>query len=181
MKASMTKVRHVFSLWRKSLPLLAFHWALFGTLHLDITWGLLYLTFGPHIGTRTYEVGALFDLHHEDDEAHFELSDQDIRLETSNNIDLTFRKHEGNLGIILNAFFNKVDDYYFQNDTGYFAESGHDHEDEHDHDHDADMDADEDEHAGELPIFLLNSTTAVTCHEPRRSDLAPISIIPITA
>ncbi len=113
------------------------------------------LSFGPHIGTRTYEVGALFDLHHEDDEAHFELSDQDIRLETSNNIDLTFRKHEGNLGIILNAFFNKVDDYYFQNDTGHFAESGHDHEDEHDHDHDADMDADEDEHAGELPIFLF--------------------------
>ncbi len=113
------------------------------------------LSFGPHIGTRAYEVGALFELHEEDGEAHFALSGTDFNLETSNNIDLTFRKHEGNVGIILNAFFNKVDDYYYQENTGYFAESGHNHEDEHDHGNE-----EEGEHEDELPVYLFKHEDA---------------------
>ncbi|SMF39537.1 iron complex outermembrane recepter protein [Alteromonadaceae bacterium Bs31] len=118
------------------------------------------LSFGPHIGTRTYEVGALFGLHEENGESHFELSDKDIRMESSNNIDLSFRKHEGDLGIILNAYFNKIDDYYYQQATGLFAESGHDHEDEHAHDHGDEGGAEEDEHADELPVFLFTHEDA---------------------
>jgi len=113
------------------------------------------LSFGPHIGTRSYEVGALFQLHEDDDETHFELADTDLTLEKSNNIDLTFRKHEGDVGIILNAFFNKIDDYYYQQDTGYFAESGHSHEDE-----DENAALEEDEHTDELPIYLFTHEDA---------------------
>ncbi|WP_350607604.1 TonB-dependent receptor [Pseudoalteromonas sp. MER144-MNA-CIBAN-0113] len=90
------------------------------------------LSFGPHIGTGTYEVGALFDIH---EDGHFGLSEQALDLETANNIDLTFRKTQGDIGFILNAFYNQVDNYYYQIDTGLYAESGHDHGDEHNHDH----------------------------------------------
>lgn len=116
------------------------------------------LSFGPHIGTRSYEIGALFGLHNDGDEMHFELSDEEFTLEKSNNIDLTFRKHEGDVGIILNAFFNKVDDYYYQEATGLFAESGHDHN--HDHDHGDTADTDEESHEDELPIYLFKHENA---------------------
>ena len=66
------------------------------------------LSFGPHIGTSTYEVGALFALHEEEGEAHIELGEGSIELETANNIDLTLRKTEGNLGFVLNAFYNQM-------------------------------------------------------------------------
>ena len=115
-----------------------------------------WVSFGPHIGTQTYEVGAYFELHEEDGEAHFELSDTDLALEKSNNIDLTFRKYEGDLGIIINAFINKIDDYYFQENTGYFAESEHAHEGE----QNADPIDSEDEHEEELPIYLFTHKNA---------------------
>lgn len=115
------------------------------------------LSFGPHIGTRSYEIGALFTVHDEDGESHFELSESNVELETSNNIDLTFRKHEGDIGIILNVFYNKIDDYYYQMDTGLFAESGHNHEDEDEHNHGAE---EEDEHEDELPVYLFTPPDA---------------------
>ncbi|MDN3639328.1 TonB-dependent receptor [Simiduia curdlanivorans] len=113
------------------------------------------LSFGPHIGTRSYEIGALFAVHEEEGEAHFELSDSDVALETSNNVDLTFRKYEGDIGIILNAFYNQIDNYYYQSATGLYAEGGHDHGDEHNH-----GDAAEDEHADELPVYLYSYADA---------------------
>jgi iron complex outermembrane recepter protein len=109
------------------------------------------LSFGPHIGTRAYEIGALFAFHEEDGEAHFELSDADFELETSNNIDLTVRKYEGSFGLILNAFYNQINDYYYQNTTGLFAGSGHDHGNEGEDDH---------AHEGELPVFLFTHADA---------------------
>lgn len=120
------------------------------------------LSFGPHIGTRTYEVGALFNDNISDGEAEFELTDSDIELETSNNIDLTFRKYEGDVGLIINLFYNQVDDYYYQRATGLFAESGHDHDDGDDHDHSGEGDdhAGEDEHADELPVFITTHADA---------------------
>ena len=107
------------------------------------------LSFGPHIGTHSYEIGALFDLHIEGDEAHFELNEKPLDLETSNNIDLTFRKHEGEFGLILNLFLNQVDNYYYQKATGLYTESGHEHEEE-----------GGEEHADELPVYLFNSADA---------------------
>lgn len=118
------------------------------------------LSFGPHIGTRSYEVGSLFALHQEGDETHFELSDAPIELETSNNIDISFRKHEGDLGIVFNVFYNRINDYYYQSNTGFFAEAGHDH----DHDDEAtpteETENKEDTHSDELPIFLFSHEDA---------------------
>ena len=114
------------------------------------------LSFGPHIGTGAYEIGALFSLHEEDGESHFDLNDADVELETSNNIDLTFRKYEGDVGIILNAFYNQINDYYYQSNTGYFAENGHDHEDEHNHGDEEE----EGEHEDELPVYLFTHLDA---------------------
>ena len=108
------------------------------------------LSFGPHIGTGTYEVGALFDL---DEDGHLGLSSQAIDLETANNIDLTLRKTQGNVGFILNAFYNQVDNYYYQIDTGLFAESGHDHGDE--------EGADEHDHSSELPVYLFKTDDVI--------------------
>ncbi|MDQ9092087.1 TonB-dependent receptor [Pseudoalteromonas haloplanktis] len=110
------------------------------------------LSFGPHIGTGTYEVGALFDIH----DGHFELSDNPIDLETANNIDLTFRKTEGDIGFIFNAFYNQVDNYYYQVDTGLYAESGHSHGDEDSHDH-----SDEHDHSSELPVYLFKTDDVI--------------------
>lgn len=104
------------------------------------------MSFGPHIGARTYEVGALFTLQTEG-EPEFALNHAALDLETANNIDLTFRKHEGDVGIILNAFYNKVDDYYYPQSTGMYAESA----DDDGHNHGGDT------HSDELPVYLFAS------------------------
>lgn len=105
------------------------------------------LSFGPHIGTASYEVGALF---RQGDDG-FVLNTQPIELEKSNNLDLTLRKFSGNTGFVLNAFYNRIDNYYYQQNTGLFAEDGHE-------DH-----ADEggDEHEGELPVYLFTAADVI--------------------
>jgi len=91
------------------------------------------LSFGPHIGTGSYEVGALFTLHDDEHEpAHFTLNDQAIVMETANNIDLSIRKFKGDFGFIVNAFYNQIDDYYYEKASGLSASDGHDHS-AHDH------------------------------------------------
>jgi len=120
------------------------------------------LSFGPHIGTRSYEVGALFALHQEGEETHIGLTELSIDVETANNIDLTLRKTQGDVGFVFNAFYNKVDNYYYQISTGLFAEDGHDHDHGHDHGH-ADENADDshDEHSGELPVYIFQTDDVV--------------------
>ena len=114
------------------------------------------LSFGPHIGTRTYEIGALFDL---SEEGEFVLSQTAIDLETANNIDLTFRKTQGDVGFVFNAFYNQVDNYYFQEETGLFAESGHGHD--HGEEGHGEEEHSEDEHSDELPVYLFGSADAI--------------------
>ncbi len=117
------------------------------------------LSFGPHIGTRTYEIGALFEL---SEEGEFVLSQTAIDLETANNIDLTFRKTQGDVGFVFNAFYNQVDNYYFQEETGLFAESGHDHaHDEESHGEDVHEEESHDEHSDELPVYLFGAADAI--------------------
>jgi iron complex outermembrane receptor protein len=107
------------------------------------------LSFGAHIGTASYEVGALFML--DDDE--FVLNTQPIEMEVANNLDITLRKFSGNTGFVLNAFYNRIDNYYYQQNTGLFAGSGHSHaHGDDDHGHDA-----------ELPVYLF-TTADVTLH-----------------
>jgi iron complex outermembrane receptor protein len=111
------------------------------------------LSFGAHIGTGTYEVGALFALHQEQDESHIDLSEQVIDLETANNIDLTLRKTQDDLAFVFNVFYNQVDNYYYQTATGLFAESGHDH----DHGEEDGLD----EHTDELPVYIFQSDDVI--------------------
>ncbi len=93
---------------------------------------------GAHIGTSTFELGALYQVN--GTTGQVELSGNDIDLETSLSADLTFRKFEGDFGIVVSAFYNRIDDYYYQRNTGFtseiFEEEDHD-ADEHEHEEDA--------------------------------------------
>lgn len=119
-------------------------------------------SFGPHIGTQTYEVGALYQL--VDEEFVFENSEP--KMETSNNIDLSFRKFGGDVGVIFNLFYNQIDDYYYAANTGFTAEFEHAHEDEHGEDEHSEDEHSEDEMEGEeheeegLPVFAYVAADA---------------------
>lgn len=104
-------------------------------------------SFGPHIGTSTYELGAFYDIA-DDGDVIFQA--QDLAVEKSNNIDISLRKFSGEFGFVLNAFYNQVNDYYFAADSGFVIEG------EHDEDHES-ADAAEEEHSDELPVFLVTS------------------------
>ncbi len=113
-------------------------------------------SYGPHIGTGSFEVGALFWLH-DGEHPHFHEGNS-VDEEVSNNIDLSLRKHSGNIGWVVNLFYNEVDNFYFERHTGYTSEDieGHSHEgeeeheahEEHGHDH------------GALPIYIFEQADA---------------------
>ncbi|KUJ84768.1 TonB-dependent receptor [Microbulbifer flavimaris] len=119
-------------------------------------------SYGPHIGTGSFEVGALFDLH-VTDEPHFDYSNS-AEEEISNNIDLSLRKHSGDIGWVVNLFYNEVGNFYYERDTGFSSEEfgGHDHEEhaegeahaegeEHEHSHDH----------GALPVYVFEQADSV--------------------
>ena len=66
------------------------------------------------------------------------------------------RKTQGDIGFVLNAFYNQVDNYYYQTSTGLFAESSHDHEHEHE-----ESSVEEDEHTDELPVYLFQTDDVI--------------------
>ncbi len=72
---------------------------------------------GPHLGTGAFEIGALFNLHAEDGEIHLDYHGQ-ASEEVSNNLDLSLRKHHGNLGFIVNVFYNRISGFYYERHTG---------------------------------------------------------------
>ena len=116
------------------------------------------LSFGPHIGTGSYEVGALFSLHDNQGEApHFGLTENDVVMETANNIDVSIRKFKGDFGFILNAFYNQIDDYYYEQSSRFSAGDGHDHTG---HDHGSHG---QEEEAHTLPLYTFTAQN-VTLH-----------------
>jgi iron complex outermembrane receptor protein len=105
-------------------------------------------SFGPHIGTSTFEVGAMYEIEQEGDEIHVELASNVPEIETSYSLDLTWRKFEGDFGFVVSAFYNHIEDYYYQQDTGLVFESDHDaHELEEEHD-------EHEEESEGLPILI---------------------------
>ncbi len=116
-------------------------------------------SFGPHIGAGSFEVGSIFDiLANDEGDWVVNFSSDPVELETSNNIDISLRKFAGDVGFVVGAFYNQVDDFYYARATGLEAESGHDHahEDEHDHDHE-----DEHGHGDELlPVYQFTAADA---------------------
>ena len=123
---------------------------------------------GAHIGTQTYEIGAGFEIHREGDEVELEQRSSKVKKETSNNIDLTYRYTGDELDFTLNLFYNQVDDYIFQQNTGLFAMGGeiHAHAGEEHHEeeeHEEEEHGHEDEHAhgeSELPVFQFQQQDA---------------------
>ncbi|WP_024608245.1 TonB-dependent receptor [Pseudoalteromonas sp. TAB23] len=72
------------------------------------------LSNGLHIATGTYELGLGYNI--EDNEAHFE--PENIKQETSTNLDLSFRRFSGDFGYTVNFFYNDIKNFYFQENTG---------------------------------------------------------------
>lgn len=133
---------------------------------------------GIHISTSTYEVGAGFDLVIDDsdpDEIEFTLiqSSQDVRKEVSNNLDITYRVQTEHLQANFSVFYNQINDYIFQQNTGLeFHDEEHEdeHHDEHEELHEDEHEADEhegeheDEHGHEeegSPVYVFNQQDAV--------------------
>ncbi|RZQ51410.1 TonB-dependent receptor, partial [Pseudoalteromonas phenolica] len=102
------------------------------------------LSNGVHIATSTYELGLGYHL--EDGEVHFE--PENIEQEIATNFDVSFRKFSGKFGYTVNFFYNDVENYYYQENTGliYSAEHGIE---EADH-----------EHEGALPVYQFQSQDA---------------------
>nr|WP_254722414.1 TonB-dependent receptor [Gilvimarinus xylanilyticus] len=116
------------------------------------------LSLGPHIGAGSYEVGALFDVlanDHGDWVVNF--SHEPLEMETANNIDISLRKFSDDVGFVVGAFYNRVDDFYYARATGLEAESGHDHD--HEHEHAEDTHEDEHDHGDEemLPVYQFTA------------------------
>ena len=109
-------------------------------------------SFGPHIGTGTYEVGAFYDITGDGD-VIFNM--QDLAIEKSNNVDISLRKFSGEFGFVLNAFYNQVDDYYFSADSGFVLEE--EHEEVVTPAEDNLMAEVHEGHADELPVFLFTA------------------------
>ncbi|PKH00110.1 TonB-dependent receptor domain-containing protein [Paraglaciecola sp. MB-3u-78] len=85
---------------------------------------------GLHISTSTYEVGAGFDLVIDDsdpDDIEFAVvqSSHEVDKEISNNLDITYRIQADNLQMNFSVFYNQIDNYLFQQNTGL---EFHDHE-----------------------------------------------------
>lgn len=105
------------------------------------------LSYGAHIGSGLYEVGALLGIHQETDGGfHFELQRQDVKLETSNNIDISLRKFKGDFGFITNIFYNAIDDYYYLANTGRTQRIAHQHGDHF--------------HYSDMPLYLYQAQDA---------------------
>lgn len=69
---------------------------------------------GAHIATSSYELGLAYQLH----DGEIELSERNVKKETANNVDVTFRSFQGDLTFTYNFFYNKVDDYLYLSNTG---------------------------------------------------------------
>lgn len=118
------------------------------------------LSLGPHLGAGSYEVGAIFEFAaNESGDWVVNFSDRALGMETANNIDISLRKFSGDVGFVVGAFYNRVDDFYYARATGLETESEHEHEHEHEeHAHEEDG---HDEHDDELlPVYQFTPADA---------------------
>jgi iron complex outermembrane receptor protein len=118
---------------------------------------------GIHISTSTFEVGAGFDLVIDDsdpDDLEFTLlqSNQETKKEVSNNLDLTYRVQTEHLHANFSVFYNQVDNYLFQQNTGL---EFHEHEEEHAGEElEAEGHEDEEHEEEGLPVYVFNQQDA---------------------
>jgi len=69
---------------------------------------------GAHIATSSYELGLAYELR----DGEIEVSERNVKKETANNVDVTFRSFQGDLTFTYNFFYNKVGDYLYLSNTG---------------------------------------------------------------
>lgn len=123
------------------------------------------LSNGAHLAARAYEVGALYEvLANDEGDWVVNFAERPIELETANNLDISLRKFEGDIGFVLGVFYNRIDDFYYERATGLAGELHHDHGDEEEHDHGhEEAHGHEDDHEGEsddadaLPLFVFTA------------------------
>ena len=113
--------------------------------------------FGPHIGTQSYEIGYLYEIHSEEEDGHsdVEFTREQPSLETSNNIDLSWRKFGGDFGAVVNVFYNQVDDYYYAANTGLEAAFEHAHEED-----ESSLEEEHEEEESTLPVYAYTAADA---------------------
>ncbi|MFT4940157.1 MAG: iron complex outermembrane receptor protein [Paraglaciecola sp.] len=109
---------------------------------------------GLHISTSTFELGAGFDIETNGEDFEVVKADRKTQKEVSNNLDLTFRLQGENVSGSVSLFYNQIDDYLYQQETGLFTSEEHT---EDDHVEDA-GEFHEDEEG--LPIFIFRQRDA---------------------
>lgn len=102
------------------------------------------LSNGIHIATGTYELGLGYVI--EDGEIHFE--PEDIKQEKSTNIDLGFKRFIGDFGYSVNFFYNDIENFYYQQNTGLVFDEEHG------------LEAAEEGHEGDLAVYQFVSKDA---------------------
>lgn len=74
-------------------------------------------SYGPHIGSKTFEIGGGFELAQLNDEYTVVQSAADMNKEVSNNIDVTYRYNAQVWNASFSLFNNQVSDYIFEQRT----------------------------------------------------------------
>ena len=117
------------------------------------------LSLGAHIGTSSYEVGSIYEIEFDEADQHNELvlSTQPVELETANNAELTLRKFNGDFGFIVNVFYNTIDNFYYQQETGLLSSDILEHEEEEAHEEEEEEHEHED---SDLPVYLTQTDNA---------------------
>lgn len=70
---------------------------------------------GVHLSTQTFDLGAFFEI---DDEQNIVFRQSEPVEEVATNLDITWRKYTGDWGFTFSTFYNQVDDFLYQADTG---------------------------------------------------------------
>ncbi|GAB5379366.1 MAG: TonB-dependent receptor [Aliiglaciecola sp.] len=118
---------------------------------------------GLHIATNTFELGAAFDIEEGEDPDEYEIvrNEQRIEKEVANNLDITLHLTNKHIEASFSVFYNKIDDYLFQQNTGFNfdGEHGHGaHEEEHEEEHEGEHMHESDEEG--IPIFIFRQQDA---------------------
>lgn len=119
------------------------------------------LSNGLHIATNSYDLGAMYQM---DEHGDIEYNESFAKQETASNIDVSWRKYSGDFRFTVSGFYNRVDNYFFQRDTGfYFEHLDHDHDEHDDHGvHNVALDDDDHDHdheaEGETPIRAFTAS-----------------------
>jgi len=107
---------------------------------------------GTHLATQSYELGLAYAL---DADGEISANPNTINTESALNLDLSWRKSQGDFSFGVNLFYNQIDDYIFQANTGLAMDDLAEHDHEHD-DHGADAaDEHEHEHEHEHEAFMV--------------------------